>query len=93
MAKLALVYGMRLLPADEILELDEAPIKWRKQIRRAFDNKTLMTANAGITAWECKVEPQAVIVAGLFRENNVDVGAMLIRCWTNEDRYQRGQNE
>jgi hypothetical protein len=27
MAKLALVYGMRLLPADEIEELDEAPIK------------------------------------------------------------------
>ena len=27
MAKLALVYGMRLLPADEIEQLDEAPIK------------------------------------------------------------------
>jgi hypothetical protein len=27
MAKLALVYGMRLLPADEIEELDEAEIK------------------------------------------------------------------
>ena len=27
MAKLALVYGMRLLPADEIEELDDAPIK------------------------------------------------------------------
>jgi len=27
MAKLALVYGMRLLPADEILELDEAEIR------------------------------------------------------------------
>jgi hypothetical protein len=27
MAKLALVYGMRLFPADEIEELDEAEIK------------------------------------------------------------------
>ena len=27
MAKLALVYGMRLLPADEIEELDEAEIR------------------------------------------------------------------
>jgi hypothetical protein len=27
MAKLALVYGMRLLPADEIVELDEAEIR------------------------------------------------------------------
>ena len=27
MAKLALVYGMRLLPADEIVELGEAPVK------------------------------------------------------------------
>jgi len=27
MAKLALVYGMRLLPADEIEQVDEAPIK------------------------------------------------------------------
>jgi hypothetical protein len=27
MAKLALVYGMRLLPADEIEELDEADIR------------------------------------------------------------------
>ena len=27
MAKLALIYGMRLLPADEIEQLDEAPIK------------------------------------------------------------------
>ena len=27
MAKLALVYGMRLLPADEIEEVDEATIK------------------------------------------------------------------
>jgi hypothetical protein len=27
MAKLALVYGMRLLPAEEIAELGDAPIK------------------------------------------------------------------
>jgi hypothetical protein len=27
MAKLALVYGMRLLPADEIVELGDAPVK------------------------------------------------------------------
>ena len=27
MAKLALVYGMRLLPLDEVVELGEAPIK------------------------------------------------------------------
>ncbi len=27
MAKLALIYGMRLLPADEIQELGEAPVK------------------------------------------------------------------
>jgi hypothetical protein len=27
MAKLALVYGMRLLPLDEIVELGEAPVK------------------------------------------------------------------
>ena len=27
MAKLALVYGMRLLPADEIEEITEAPIR------------------------------------------------------------------
>jgi hypothetical protein len=27
MAKLALVYGMRLLPAEEITELGDAPIK------------------------------------------------------------------
>ncbi|HZQ90434.1 MAG TPA: allantoinase [Terriglobales bacterium] len=27
MAKLALVYGMRLLPADEIVQLGDAPVK------------------------------------------------------------------
>ncbi len=27
MAKLALIYGMRLLPADDIEELGEAPVK------------------------------------------------------------------
>jgi len=27
MAKLGLVYGLRLLPADEIIELGDAPIK------------------------------------------------------------------
>jgi hypothetical protein len=27
MANLTLVYGMRLLPADEVIEVDEAPVK------------------------------------------------------------------
>ena len=27
MAKLALIYGMRLLPADEVTELGDAPVK------------------------------------------------------------------
>jgi len=31
MAKLALVYGMRLLPADDIQELGEAPIKLKHE--------------------------------------------------------------
>lgn len=61
MAKLALVYGMRLLPADEIVELDEAEIRLKngktahvtmhlleggeKEIRRSSNNRSTLSSS------------------------------------------------
>ena len=78
--------------SNQNLTLDETPLRWRKRIRRAFQDKTLAGAN-GVEAWDCQVTPQLIISASLFQQANIDVGALLIRCWVNEDRFERGLNE
>lgn len=72
--------------ANQGMTLDPTPLAWRKAIRRAFHEKQLPFGSSGAIAFECKVFPQLIINVSLFREQNLDIGGLLVRAWPTEER-------
>lgn len=81
----ALVTVLRASDQDTTPNLlwDDTWFFWRQLIRNAFHNQRLAAVG---TSWNCTVEPKAIIDAGPFREQNVDIGQLLVRCRTREVR-------
>lgn len=68
---------------DQTLEVQELELAWRETIRFAFHNQRL----PGVAlVYRCLVEPQPVLDIALFRDQDLVVSALLIRCHTREQR-------
>lgn len=73
---------------NQDLTVEEPELKWREQIKQAFNNKrpaALQTA-VSVPLLPCKWEPMAVLDLNLFKDANLFVSAAVVRVRTRELR-------
>jgi len=69
---------------DLTMEVSEVELEWRQKVRRAFHNKRLPGMEQRV--YRCTVEPQAILDLPLYRDADLVVSSLIVRCFVREQR-------
>lgn len=69
---------------DLTMEISRVELEWRQEVRRAFHNKRLPGLEQRV--YRCIVEPQPILDLPIYRDADLVVSSLLVRCFVREQR-------